>query len=131
MLEKFGKDGTNLNKMDAKQFKAINDEFGDRVKKSLNKTTGHRLMKDYSPWLSSFQANQHSEVIEIPGQDMACGSIVIRMLGCVCTGQYDGQSKPLPEYHTKIAGFDEKVWYIIVYVRMYVYVCMHVCLYNI
>lgn len=24
-------------------------------------------------------------------------------------GQYDGKSKPQPEYHVKIAGFDEKV----------------------
>ena len=24
-------------------------------------------------------------------------------------GQYDGEAKPLPEYHTKIAGFEEKV----------------------
>jgi hypothetical protein len=24
-------------------------------------------------------------------------------------GQYMGTSKPLPEYHVKIAGFDEKV----------------------
>ena len=28
---------------------------------------------------------------------------------CCCLGQYDGLSKPLPEYHTKISGFDEKV----------------------
>lgn len=24
-------------------------------------------------------------------------------------GQYDGRSKPLPEYHAKITGFDERV----------------------
>lgn len=24
-------------------------------------------------------------------------------------GQYDGMSKPLPEYHVKIAGFDQRV----------------------
>ena len=27
----------------------------------------------------------------------------------VSTGQYDGRSKPLPEYHAKITGFDERV----------------------
>lgn len=27
----------------------------------------------------------------------------------ILTGQYDGCSKPLPEYHVKISGFDEKV----------------------
>lgn len=25
------------------------------------------------------------------------------------TGQYDGLSKPMPEYHAKIKGFDERV----------------------
>lgn len=25
-------------------------------------------------------------------------------------GQYNGKSEPLPEYHVKIAGFDEKVY---------------------
>lgn len=25
-------------------------------------------------------------------------------------GQYSGRSEPLPEYHVKIAGFDEKVY---------------------
>ena len=25
------------------------------------------------------------------------------------TGQYDGRSKPIPEYHAKIAGFDSKI----------------------
>lgn len=27
----------------------------------------------------------------------------------VIAGQYDGRSKPLPEYHAKITGFDERV----------------------
>ena len=27
----------------------------------------------------------------------------------LCVGQYSGKSEPLPEYHVKIAGFDEKV----------------------
>ena len=27
----------------------------------------------------------------------------------VISGQYDGQSKPLVEYHVKISGFDERV----------------------
>ena len=68
MKEKFGEDGANLKKMDTKQFNIINEKFGGRMKEALNKTTGPRLMKDYSPWLNSFQANQHSDVIEIPGK---------------------------------------------------------------
>ena len=34
--------------------------------------------------------------------------LFIDVLLCVL-GQYDGKSKPLPEYHVKISGFDEKV----------------------
>ncbi|KAL0188811.1 hypothetical protein M9458_015910, partial [Cirrhinus mrigala] len=47
-------------------------------------------MKEYSPWLSSFKAETLQNELEVPGQ-------------------YDGQSKPLPEYHAKITGFDERV----------------------
>ncbi|XP_075994169.1 DNA-dependent protein kinase catalytic subunit isoform X2 [Genypterus blacodes] len=46
-------------------------------------------LKEYSPWLSGFKADVFGE-LEIPGQ-------------------YDGRSKPLPEYHAKITGFDERV----------------------
>lgn len=28
---------------------------------------------------------------------------------CLVSGQYDGGGKPLPEYHARIAGFDERV----------------------
>ncbi|XP_029384585.1 DNA-dependent protein kinase catalytic subunit isoform X2 [Echeneis naucrates] len=47
-------------------------------------------LKEYSPWLSGFKADLFSNELEIPGQ-------------------YDGRSKPLPEYHVKITGFDERV----------------------
>lgn len=47
-------------------------------------------LKEYSPWLSSFKQGPLSNELEIPGQ-------------------YDGRSKPLPEYHAKITGFDERV----------------------
>ncbi|XP_033494873.2 DNA-dependent protein kinase catalytic subunit isoform X1 [Epinephelus lanceolatus] len=47
-------------------------------------------LKEYSPWLSGFKADALSNELEIPGQ-------------------YDGRSKPLPEYHAKITGFDERV----------------------
>uniref|UniRef100_A0A673C7H7 DNA-dependent protein kinase catalytic subunit n=1 Tax=Sphaeramia orbicularis TaxID=375764 RepID=A0A673C7H7_9TELE len=47
-------------------------------------------LKEYSPWLSGFKAGPFSNELEIPGQ-------------------YDGRSKPLPEYHAKITGFDERV----------------------
>uniref|UniRef100_A0A3Q4MQ59 DNA-dependent protein kinase catalytic subunit n=1 Tax=Neolamprologus brichardi TaxID=32507 RepID=A0A3Q4MQ59_NEOBR len=47
-------------------------------------------LKEYSPWLSGFKADSFRNELEIPGQ-------------------YDGRSKPLPEYHAKITGFDERV----------------------
>lgn len=47
-------------------------------------------LKEYSPWLSGFKADSFSNELEVPGQ-------------------YDGRSKPLPEYHAKITGFDERV----------------------
>ncbi|KAG8200791.1 hypothetical protein JTE90_006373 [Oedothorax gibbosus] len=47
-------------------------------------------LAEVSPWLSEFQQWKYSSQIEIPGQ-------------------YSGKSKPLPEYHVKVAGFDEKI----------------------
>uniref|UniRef100_A0A3Q2ZLZ6 DNA-dependent protein kinase catalytic subunit n=1 Tax=Kryptolebias marmoratus TaxID=37003 RepID=A0A3Q2ZLZ6_KRYMA len=47
-------------------------------------------LKEYSPWLSGFKADPFGNELEVPGQ-------------------YDGRSKPLPEYHAKITGFDERV----------------------
>uniref|UniRef100_A0A3P9H2R7 DNA-dependent protein kinase catalytic subunit n=1 Tax=Oryzias latipes TaxID=8090 RepID=A0A3P9H2R7_ORYLA len=43
-------------------------------------------LKEYSPWLSGFKADSFSNELEVPGR-----------------------SKPLPEYHAKITGFDERV----------------------
>ncbi|XP_055932973.1 DNA-dependent protein kinase catalytic subunit-like isoform X2 [Argiope bruennichi] len=47
-------------------------------------------LEKISPWLSEFKQWKYTSQIEIPGQ-------------------YSGKSKPLPEYHVKVAGFDEKV----------------------
>lgn len=92
----------------------------DQMKPVLTKTTGAGLLKDYSPWLAAFQANHYSEHIEIPGV-LVYVCIIIEMkevgekLNDLCgicahsVGQYDGLSKPLPEYHVKISSFDEKV----------------------
>ncbi|XP_077480903.1 DNA-dependent protein kinase catalytic subunit [Stigmatopora argus] len=56
--------------------------------KTFQKEPGN--VKEYSTWLSAFQAGPFKNELEIPGQ-------------------YDGRSKPLPEYHAKISGFDERV----------------------
>lgn len=44
---------------------------------------------EYSPWLKSFKRNMAKDV-EIPGQ-------------------YNGKTKPMPEYHVKIESFDERI----------------------
>lgn len=69
LLKNFGADGSRLLKMDTKQFKSLATRFNDRFQGSLRKTTGRRLLKEYSPWLSSFQGDQYSQSIEIPGED--------------------------------------------------------------
>ncbi|KAJ0059871.1 hypothetical protein NL108_014572, partial [Boleophthalmus pectinirostris] len=64
------------------------DELAMSMKGFHKKEPGN--LKEYSPWLSSFKQGPLSNELEIPGQ-------------------YDGRSKPLPEYHAKITGFDERV----------------------
>ncbi|XP_024136141.1 DNA-dependent protein kinase catalytic subunit isoform X1 [Oryzias melastigma] len=56
--------------------------------RGISKEPGN--LKEYSPWLSGFKADAFNNELEVPGQ-------------------YDGRSKPLPEYHAKITGFDERV----------------------
>ncbi len=38
-----------------------------------------------------------------------CGHVYIILYQLCILGQYDGKSKPLPEYHAKIAAFDSKI----------------------
>ena len=60
----------------------------DRVKSLANKLP--RTLASYSPWLANFNGINYKEEIEIPGQ-------------------YDGLSKPMPDYHVKISTFSENV----------------------
>ncbi|EDO34280.1 predicted protein, partial [Nematostella vectensis] len=76
----FGKDGEKLVNMSLKTAKL--------KQQMVSKPPGN--LKEYSPWLTNFQADSHAQKLEVPGQ-------------------YTGQSKPMPEYHVNIAGFDEKV----------------------
>ncbi|XP_032407093.1 DNA-dependent protein kinase catalytic subunit [Xiphophorus hellerii] len=95
-IQKFSKDvekllgpnGSNLFE------KRKNKNFLQEVTKLMESMRGFQKepgnLKEYSPWLSGFKADPFSNELEIPGQ-------------------YDGRSKPLPEYHAKITGFDERV----------------------
>uniref|UniRef100_A0A3B4ZYV0 DNA-dependent protein kinase catalytic subunit n=1 Tax=Stegastes partitus TaxID=144197 RepID=A0A3B4ZYV0_9TELE len=83
-----GSDGSKLfEKRKDKSFVRRVDELATSMR-GFQKEPGN--LKEYSPWLSGFKADAFSNELEIPGQ-------------------YDGRSKPLPEYHAKITGFDERV----------------------
>ncbi|XP_070783882.1 DNA-dependent protein kinase catalytic subunit [Enoplosus armatus] len=95
-IQKFAKDvekllgpkGSKLfEKRKEKSFVRQVDELAASMR-GFQKEPGN--LKEYSPWLSGFKADPFSNELEIPGQ-------------------YDGRSKPLPEYHAKITGFDERV----------------------
>ncbi|ESO96748.1 hypothetical protein LOTGIDRAFT_143667, partial [Lottia gigantea] len=60
------------------------------IKKGRGKLVPPLSLHEYCQWLADFNPNRDSRELEIPGQ-------------------YDGLSKPLPEYHVKVAGFDERV----------------------
>ncbi|XP_077126580.1 DNA-dependent protein kinase catalytic subunit [Ranitomeya variabilis] len=81
-----GKDGSPLSEMKANAFTKSLAPLLDKIK--AEKEPGN--LKEYSPWMSAFKPEFSRDDLEIPGQ-------------------YDGKSKPLPEYHIKICGFDERV----------------------
>ncbi|KAM8811045.1 DNA-dependent protein kinase catalytic subunit [Eudromia elegans] len=83
----FGKHGTKLLDMKNSDFQAIANSLLSKMTKS-NKEPGN--LKECSPWMSEFKAEFLRNEIEVPGQ-------------------YDGRGKPLPEYHVRIAGFDERI----------------------
>ncbi|CAL1543153.1 unnamed protein product [Lymnaea stagnalis] len=85
----FGSNGEKLTSMKLKNFQEADAKlraFFEGKRGVLNPPT---KLKDYSPWLAEFNSNKFGD-LEIPGQ-------------------YTGQKKPLPEYHVKISGFDERV----------------------
>ncbi|XP_022110995.1 DNA-dependent protein kinase catalytic subunit-like [Acanthaster planci] len=84
----FGKDGTKVIDM---QLKTFSEHYGKLYKEMAAKRRDPPgNLKEYSTWFSDFQQLSYDRELEIPGQ-------------------YGGKSKPLPEYHVKIAGFDEQV----------------------
>uniref|UniRef100_A0A3P9NWB4 DNA-dependent protein kinase catalytic subunit n=1 Tax=Poecilia reticulata TaxID=8081 RepID=A0A3P9NWB4_POERE len=95
-IQKFSKDVEKLlgPKGSSLFEKRKNKNFLQEVTKLMESMRGFQKepgnLKEYSPWLSGFKADPFSNELEIPGQ-------------------YDGRSKPLPEYHAKITGFDERV----------------------
>ncbi|XP_056155309.1 DNA-dependent protein kinase catalytic subunit [Lampris incognitus] len=85
-----GHQGTTLfdNRKDKNFHRKVDELVADMRDWSQKKEPGN--LQEYSPWLSGFKADPFQNALEVPGQ-------------------YDGASKPLPEYHAKITGFDERV----------------------
>ncbi|XP_076445486.1 DNA-dependent protein kinase catalytic subunit-like [Babylonia areolata] len=88
----FGKEGQKLVTMKAKEFFGIVRKLQgtfDAQKNTRNLAPPEKL-REYCSWMANFSPSRDSRELEIPGQ-------------------YDGLQKPMPEYHVKIAGFDERV----------------------
>ncbi|XP_039189656.1 DNA-dependent protein kinase catalytic subunit isoform X1 [Crotalus tigris] len=83
----FGKGGSKLLDMNASVFSKVALSLFAKMKK-CEKQPGN--LKECSPWMSEFKPEFLRTELEIPGQ-------------------YDGKGKPLPEYHAKISGFDERI----------------------
>lgn len=68
---------------------AYSSELGsllNNIKQDCKNFKTSQKLSDYSPWLANFQATELHANLEIPGQ-------------------YNGDKRPLPQYHTKIMGF--------------------------
>ncbi|XP_072855016.2 DNA-dependent protein kinase catalytic subunit [Pogona vitticeps] len=83
----FGKGGTKLLNMKTADFNTIVEPLLSKMR-DCQKEPGN--LKECSSWMSEFKPEFLRTELEIPGQ-------------------YDGKGKPLPEYHAKISGFDERI----------------------
>ncbi|XP_010628625.1 DNA-dependent protein kinase catalytic subunit [Fukomys damarensis] len=83
----FGNGGSKLSKMKLGDFSDITDELLSKMK-NYSEPPGN--LKECSPWMSEFKVEFLRNELEIPGQ-------------------YHGRGKPLPEYHARISGFDERI----------------------
>ncbi|GAB5583955.1 DNA-dependent protein kinase catalytic subunit isoform X1 [Prionailurus iriomotensis] len=83
----FGKGGSKLPGMKLRDFTDITNSLLSKMCRD-SKPPGN--LKECSPWMSDFKVEFLRNELEIPGQ-------------------YDGKGKPVPEYHARITGFDERV----------------------
>ncbi|XP_038665232.1 DNA-dependent protein kinase catalytic subunit isoform X1 [Scyliorhinus canicula] len=86
--QNFGKEGSKLLVMNLTTFNEAAKKIQDSINKESCELPGN--LKEYSPWMSEFKPEYLRNELEIPGQ-------------------YDGKSKPMPEYHARITGFDERI----------------------
>ncbi|XP_074175096.1 DNA-dependent protein kinase catalytic subunit isoform X2 [Rhinolophus sinicus] len=83
----FGRGGSKLPGMKLCDF---NDIANSLLLKMCKDSKPPGNLKECSPWMSDFRIEFLRNELEIPGQ-------------------YDGKGKPVPEYHARIAGFDERI----------------------
>ncbi|XP_042320371.1 DNA-dependent protein kinase catalytic subunit [Sceloporus undulatus] len=83
----FGKGGSKLLDMKSSAFNTVAESLLSKMRE-CQREPGN--LKECSPWMSNFKPEFLRTELEIPGQ-------------------YDGKGKPLPEYHAKISGFDERI----------------------
>lgn len=86
-----------VEKFDPKKLKQILTPLVQKIK-DLDKKKSTKLI-EYSPWLKNFQSTELHADLEIPGQ-------------------YNGEKRPLPQYHIKIMGFSPDVIYCFLYLQV-------------
>ncbi|XP_069123844.1 DNA-dependent protein kinase catalytic subunit-like [Argopecten irradians] len=92
----FGDGGRKLVGMKMKEFFGIFRRLCEDMEQEVrggpktSKLIPPGSLKEYCKWMVDFNPNTEGNNLEIPGQ-------------------YTGLTKPLPEYHVKIAGFDQRV----------------------
>ncbi|KAI9103040.1 hypothetical protein DFS34DRAFT_576740, partial [Phlyctochytrium arcticum] len=85
-----GTDGGKFSQMSPAAWKEFQKMCQQQIHGKENMRSGLVPLKQYSPWLASFDASSYEEDLEIPGQ-------------------YSGDQKPRPEDHVKILRFQEQV----------------------
>ena len=73
--DKFGKDGPKLASMKWTDYAGFVGKLNNEMTGNLQKVVGRGLLKEYSPWLVTFQPSLYPQYIEVPGE-------------CVCTGEH-------------------------------------------
>lgn len=65
--ENFGKGGAKILNMSATQYRAAFNKVFDAMRISLGNISPTGLLKEYSPWLDSFQKDNYLQTLEVPG----------------------------------------------------------------
>lgn len=91
-------------------FDMISELFVKVKKKSVGSRSLYMCMQDW-PWVSD---NGWTGVPHFHSISQHCGKVWVvvfkhKWVFFAFQGQYDGVKKPMPEYHIKVVGFDQRV----------------------